>query len=58
MPAVIPDSLLHGLSERSGCALKSQLTAGLETSVLGRWFSGGLGSVRLMVGREDLKGLF
>jgi len=26
--------------------------------VLGTWFSGGLGSVRLMVGLEDLKGLF
>ena len=26
--------------------------------VLGTWFSGGLGSVRLTVGRDDLKGLF
>lgn len=24
----------------------------------GTWFSGGLGSVRLMVGLDDLKGLF
>ena len=25
---------------------------------LGTWFSGGLGSVRFMVGLDDLKGLF
>jgi len=25
---------------------------------LGTWFSGGLGSVRLMIGPDDLKGLF
>jgi len=30
----------------------------LEIWCLGTWFSGGLGSVRLMVGLSDLKGLF
>jgi len=28
------------------------------TRHLGTWFSGGLGSVRLMVGLDDLKGVF
>lgn len=58
VPAVVPNSLLHGHSERIRCTLKSQLTAGLETSILGMWFSGGLSSIRLMVGQGDLKGLF
>lgn len=58
VPAVVPNSLLHGHSERIRCTLKSQLTAGLETSILGTWFSGGLSSVRMMVGWDDLKGLF
>lgn len=58
VPAVVPNSLLHGHSERIRCTLKSQLTAGLETSILGIWFSGGLSSVRMMVGWGDLKGLF
>lgn len=58
VPAVVPNSLLHGHSERIRCTLKSQLTAGLETSILGIWFSGGLSSVRMMVEWDDLKGLF